>query len=245
MTHLIEAWGVLAVFLLSVAQSLGVPTSSELTFGLVGLLWGLGRMNPVEGIAAGVAGETLGAVAAWWLAEVAVGTRWWERFERHPVVHAFRGVLTVLLGRRLGVLISRLIPLERNVAAWAAGLAEVPFVTLVTQSALGTSLFATAFVVAGYSARSAVIAIAHRAGQVGEVLAVLIALGVVLAVRHLVHRQVARRATPQPAAGAEVQLLPDPIESGDFSSAAYLDALSRIHRNDDARTNGGLQPERG
>jgi len=237
MTHLIETWGALAVFVLSVAQSLGVPTSSELTFGLVGLLWAVGSMNPIEGILAGILGETLGAVVAWWLARSAVESAWWARFERHPLVHAFRDVLSSLLGRRFGVLVSRLIPLERNIAAWAAGVAEVPATPLVLQSALGTAIFATAFVLAGYAARSAITQIAHRAGQIGEVLAVVIAVGVLLAIRHLAHRQTAlraqRRRPPNEshtfASGLEDVSTPtEHLTLDDFAPAAYLGALGRV-----------------
>lgn len=240
MTHLIETWGVLAVFALSVAQSLGVPTSSELTFGLVGLLWALGRMNPVEGIAAGVLGELIGAVVAWWLASSAVESRWWARFEAHPLVAAFRGVLTSLLGRRFGVLISRLIPLERNVAAWAAGVAEVSLGALTLQSAVGSAIFATAFALAGYEAKDAIATIAHRAGQIGEVVAVILVIGVVLAIRHMAHVQLGRARGVRTAAASsesdattttnESELILQLLPSEPLSSAAYLNALGRIHQ---------------
>lgn len=243
MTHLIETWGVLAVFALSVAQSLGVPTSSELTFGLVGLLWALGRMNPVAGIAAGVIGELIGAIVAWWLAAAAVESHWWARFEAHPLVAAFRGVLTSLLRRRFGVLISRLIPLERNVAAWAAGVAEVSLGALALQSVVGSAIFATAFALAGYEAKDAITTIAHRAGQIGEVVAVILVVGVVLAIRQMAHRQLGRsraarsgHAATQPDAtapdttAAEDRLVLQLLPSEPLSSAAYLDALGRIHQ---------------
>ncbi len=230
MTHLVETWGVLAVFVLSVAQSLGVPTSSELTFGLVGLLWALGRMNPIAGVAAGVLGETLGAIVAWRLATAAIGSSWWHRFEQHPVVRAFHTLLQQLLQRRGGVVVSRLIPLERNVAAWVGGIAEVPFLGFALQSALGTLIFATAFVVAGYEAKDAIASIAHRVGQAGEVLAVLLVIVVALGLRHLLHENVRRRSSAarvgEPREVHEELAAPITLES-----AAYLGALGRIHRS--------------
>src|SRR5579863_4998174 len=66
-TGFVASAGYGAIFVLSVAQSCCVPTSSELTLGFAGVLAAEGKLNLPAVIAVGVAGELVGAVIAWGL----------------------------------------------------------------------------------------------------------------------------------------------------------------------------------
>ena len=61
----ISSGGYLAIFFLCVAQSVCIPTSSELTMGFAGVLAATGHLNLAGVIAVGVVGEVIGAYIAW------------------------------------------------------------------------------------------------------------------------------------------------------------------------------------
>src|SRR5690242_808197 len=113
MTTFVTNHGILAVFVLMLAESCGIPFPSEVTMPLAGYLAHAGHISLTGAIAAGVIGNLVGSLIAWWLAaaygeplllgpgrfigirrsHVELADRW---FQRH-------GLLAVFVGRLLPV----------------------------------------------------------------------------------------------------------------------------------------------
>src|ERR1700722_17801026 len=64
-TNFVSSSGYLAIFVLSVLQSCCVPTSSELTMGIAGVLAASGKLSLPGAIVVGASGELVGAYVAW------------------------------------------------------------------------------------------------------------------------------------------------------------------------------------
>lgn len=186
-TSLVSSFGYVAIFLLSVAQSCCIPTSSELTLGFAGALAATGHLHLDEVILAGVAGELVGAYLAWTIGRTA-GRGLVERYghlvlltphdldraeawyERHP---------------RWGVFGGRLVPVIRNFVALPAGVAEVPLVRFGLLTAAGSLIWDGAMAGIGYKVGGRWHAIVHTFSDAGYVLG---ALAVVTIAALVVHR---------------------------------------------------------
>lgn len=199
MEHLISTWGYLAIFLLSIAQSACVPTSSELTFGFAGFLAYTGHFNIAEVVVVGALGELIGAYIAWAFGItggralvlrygrlIRVNQDQLDRlqawYERHP---------------RWGVFASRLLPVVRNFVALAAGLAEVPPLAFGILTLLGSLVWDGGLTLLGYSVGSAWQHMVHTVSEAGY--GVVVVVVVVAAVLLLMHRKASQpRSKPDP-----------------------------------------------
>ncbi len=127
-TSFVATSGYAAIFVLSVLQSCCVPTSSELTLGFAGVLAFEGKLSLPGAIAAGVAGEVVGAFIAWFIGR-AGGRAFVDRYGRYILLsHRDLDRAEAWYHRhdRWGVFGSRLLPVVRNFVALPAGVAEVP-----------------------------------------------------------------------------------------------------------------------
>jgi membrane protein DedA with SNARE-associated domain len=70
LTHLIEGYGLLAIFVLMTAESALVPIPSEVTMPFAGFLAGRGVMNFWLAILVGASGNLFGSWLAYWLGHV-------------------------------------------------------------------------------------------------------------------------------------------------------------------------------
>ncbi|MEJ2441402.1 MAG: DedA family protein [Patescibacteria group bacterium] len=70
MTHLIEGYGLLAIFVLMTAESALIPIPSEVTMPFAGFLAGRGVMNFWLAILVGASGNLFGSWLAYWLGHV-------------------------------------------------------------------------------------------------------------------------------------------------------------------------------
>lgn len=243
MEHLISTWGYLAIFLLSIAQSACVPTSSELTFGFAGFLAYTGHFNIVEVVVVGALGELIGAYIAWAFGMtggralvlrygkyIRVDHEQLDRlqawYERHP---------------RWGVFASRLLPVVRNFVALAAGLAEVPPLAFGVLTLLGSLVWDGGLTLLGYSVGSAWQHMVHTVSDAGY--AVVLLVVIVVAFLFMAHRKASgsrRRAgdqrvpsSPEPVRSSdEVALTPTASSTrADYSDpTGYLSALSKLAR---------------
>ena len=178
--------GYAAIFILCVAQSCCVPTSSELTMGFAGVLASQGKLNLAAVIAIGVAGEVVGAYVAWVIGRTA-GRGFVDRFGKYLLLtHADLDRAEAWYGRheRWGVLGSRLIPLVRNFAALPAGVAEVPLVSFGLLTAAGSLIWDGAMAGIGYAVGSQWRSIMHGFSDAGYVLGVLAVLGIAFVIFH-------------------------------------------------------------
>ncbi len=189
MEHLISTWGYLAIFLLSIAQSACVPTSSELTFGFAGFLAYTGHFNIVEVVIVGALGELIGAYIAWAFG-ITGGRALVLRYGRY--IRVDQQQLDRLEGwyqrhPRWGVFASRLLPVVRNFVALAAGLAEVPPLAFGVLTFLGSLVWDGGLTLLGYSVGSAWQHMVHTVSDAGYGAVVLVV--VVVALLFVLHRR--------------------------------------------------------
>jgi membrane protein DedA with SNARE-associated domain len=201
MEHLISTWGYLAIFLLSIAQSACVPTSSELTFGFAGFLAYTGHFNIVEVVIVGALGELIGAYIAWAFG-ITGGRALVLRYGRY--IRVDQQQLDRLEGwyqrhPRWGVFASRLLPVVRNFVALAAGLAEVPPLAFGVLTFLGSLVWDGGLTLLGYSVGSAWQHMVHTVSDAGYGAVILVVI--VAALLYTLHRKASGprdRRSPQP-----------------------------------------------
>jgi membrane protein DedA with SNARE-associated domain len=183
----ISSGGYFAIFILCVAQSCCIPTSSELTMGLAGALAATGQLNLAAVIAVGTIGETVGAVIAWEVGRTG-GRALVERYGRHILVtRTDLDRAEAWYGRheRSGVFVGRLIPVIRSFVALVAGMAEVPFTPFLIFTFLGSLVWDGAMAGIGYAVGSNYHKVLHAFSAAGYVIAAVV---VVAIVAFLIHR---------------------------------------------------------
>lgn len=210
----IASGGYAAIFLLSVAQSCCVPTSSELTLGFAGVLAATGRLSLPGVIAAGATGEVLGAYLAWWIGRSA-GRTIVDRYGKYILLSHHdldQAEAWYLRHGRWGVFGGRLVPVIRNFAALPAGVAEVPALPFGLLTAAGSLIWDGAMAGIGYGVGSRWKEIVHAFSDAGYVLGALavVAIGFFFVHRwRSYHRQMAdeQSGSPTPAGDEIVALI--------------------------------------
>jgi membrane protein DedA with SNARE-associated domain len=186
-TNFVESSGYIAIFLLSVLQSCCVPTSSELTLGFGGVLASQGKLSLPGVIAAGVAGELVGAYIAWILGRTG-GRAFVDRYGRYLWLtnkDLDRAEGWYQRHGRWGVFGSRLLPVVRNFVALPAGTAEVPLVRFGLLTFAGSLIWDSAMALIGYGLGSRWQSVMHGFSDAGYLLG---AVAVVAVGVFLVHR---------------------------------------------------------
>jgi membrane protein DedA with SNARE-associated domain len=185
-TSFVTSWGYLAIFVLSVLQSCCVPTSSELTLGFGGVLASEGKLSLPGVIAAGVAGEVVGAYIAWFIGRTG-GRAFVDRYGKYVLLthHDLdRAEAWYERHSRWGVFGSRLIPVIRNFVALPAGVAEVPLVRFGVLTFLGSLIWDSAWALIGYQLGSSWHSIMHGFSDAGYLLLGLAVLAIVVFFAH-------------------------------------------------------------
>ncbi len=185
-TNLVSTFGYAAIFLLSVAQSCCVPTSSELTLGFAGALSATGQLNLGGAIAAGAGGELVGAYLAWVIGRTA-GRLVVDRYGKYLLLthHDLdRAEAWYQRHGRWGVFGGRLLPVIRNFVALPAGVAEVPLVRFGVLTALGSLIWDGAMAGIGYGVGSRWHEIVRAFSDAGYVLGALAVVGIVYVIVH-------------------------------------------------------------
>ena len=182
----ITSGGYFAIFVLCVAQSCCIPTSSELTMGLAGALAATGRLNLVAAIAVGASGETIGAYIAWVIGRTG-GRRFVERYGRYILLtRTDLDRAEAWYGRheRSGVFVGRLLPVIRSFVAIIAGVAEVPLITFGIFTLLGSLIWDGAMAGIGYGVSSNWHRVVHVFSDAGYVLGVVAVIAIGFAFLH-------------------------------------------------------------
>jgi membrane protein DedA with SNARE-associated domain len=147
LTHHLETWGLIFLFLLVAAESSGVPVPGETALIAASVLASSGRFNIVEVIAVASIAAIIGDSTGYWIARV--GGR--KAIARIPLA---RDTLPKLLPRgerffeRHGpktVVIGRFVAGLRITVAWLAGISHMPWGRFVFYNAIGEILWVTTF----------------------------------------------------------------------------------------------------
>jgi membrane protein DedA with SNARE-associated domain len=202
-TSLVASSGYAAIFLLCVAQSCCVPTSSELTMGFAGVLAAEGRLGLPQVIVVGAVGELLGAYVAWFIGRMA-GRAVVDRYGKYLLLsHRDLDRAEAWYDRhpRFGVLGSRLLPVIRNFVALPAGIAEVPLARFGILTFIGSLIWDAAMALIGYSVGQRWQEVMKGFNDAGYVLAVVVVAAIALFIWHRWHSY--RAATAAEGAGAQ------------------------------------------
>jgi membrane protein DedA with SNARE-associated domain len=151
-THELETYGLILLFVLVAIESFGIPLPGETALITAAVLAGSGRWNIVEVIAVAALAAFLGDQAGYWVARIGgrpviakipfardalpkLLPRGERFFERH-------GPKTVVIGRFFAVL--------RVTVAWLAGLSHMDWMKFALYNALGGIIWATAIGLGAY-----------------------------------------------------------------------------------------------
>lgn len=153
LSNFIAAYGLLAVFVLMVVESCGVPFPSEVIMPTAGLLAATGQMNLVAAIVAGALANLVGSLVAYWLAArfgepFLLGPGRYIGIRRHHLEMADRWF------QRWGlpaVLIGRVLPAVRTYISFPAGLARVDLARFSLLTFAGALPWCAALAFVGYA----------------------------------------------------------------------------------------------
>jgi membrane protein DedA with SNARE-associated domain len=224
-TSFVSSSGYLAIFVLSMAQSCCIPTSSELTLGFAGVLAARGQLSLEGVIAAGAGGELVGAYVAWFIGRLG-GRTFVDRFGRYILLsHHDLDRAEAWYRRRgpWGVFASRLLPVIRNFVALPAGVAEVPLLRFGLLTAAGSLIWDAAMALIGYEVGSNYHKVVHGFSDAGYVLGALavVALAALLAHRYRSYKSATGSAGRPPAHFADPSARrPFSSEPGDVPAGA-------------------------
>ncbi len=190
MTHELESYGLILLFLFVMLEGCGIPLPGETALITAAVLAGSGRFNIVEVIVVASVAAIIGDTIGYWIARLG-GRRVIDRipfggdaakrllprgeafFERH-------GPKTVLIARFVAGL--------RIVIAWLAGLSKMPWLRFLAYNAAGGILWATTYGLAAYFFGQAAVDAVEKYGF----FAVIAIIGVGILV-YLGHRILSRR----------------------------------------------------
>ena len=155
-TAIIENGGLLGVFLMMVLENLFPPIPSELIMPLAGFLAADNRLPVVGVILAGTAGSLFGAIL-WYVLGRAIGPVRFlalvDRFGPWLTLDRAEALRAIHWFERHGakaVLIGRMVPAVRTLISVPAGLSGMAFGPFLIWSALGSLIWVSALVLAGY-----------------------------------------------------------------------------------------------
>jgi membrane protein DedA with SNARE-associated domain len=195
-TSLVHHYGLIALFLVVMLESGGLPLPGETALVAAAIFASQGKLNIVEVIAVAAAAAIIGDNLGYWVGRTGGRRvlerfgplrRWSERvlpwserfFERH-------GAKTIFLARFFSVL--------RVTAAWLAGISRMHWWTFFLWNATGGIVWATLVgLVAYYVGHAAADAIGHY-GLLGGV-AIVVLLVIVLGAMHFWRKRMLRAET--------------------------------------------------
>jgi membrane protein DedA with SNARE-associated domain len=149
----IESLGEIGVGLLVALENLIPPIPSEIVLSLAGFLAGQGRVNLVLVLVAATAGSVLGALVLYWLGYTLGEERLRRWLDRIPLVDASdlnKADRWFERHERSAVLVGRCAPVVRSLVSIPAGANRMPLGQFVLFTAIGSGVWNTLFVGAGY-----------------------------------------------------------------------------------------------
>jgi membrane protein DedA with SNARE-associated domain len=196
MTHELETYGLVLLFVLVAIEGCGVPLPGETALITAAVLAAGGHFNIAEVIGVAAVAAIVGDNTGYWIGRL--GGR--RLLERTPIV---RDAMPRFLPRgerffeRHGpktVLVARFVAGLRITAAWVAGISHMPWRRFVVYNGVGGTLWATTIGLASYwFGKKAVDAITHYGVWA---VVVIVALAVLLFLGHRMwHRRIEKRSS--------------------------------------------------
>jgi len=182
LSNFVAGYGLLAVFVLMVAESCGVPFPSEVTMPAAGLLAATGHLNLVAVIVTGAFANLVGSLIAYWLAArfgepLLLGPGRYAGIRRHHLELAdgwFQrwGLPAVFIGRML--------PVIRTYISFPAGLARVEILRFSALTFVGALPWCAALTLVGYVLGRNYDRISGPIEKLAIAIAVLVVIGLVV-----------------------------------------------------------------
>jgi membrane protein DedA with SNARE-associated domain len=149
----VEKLGATGVGLLVAAENLFPPLPSEIILPLAGYVASQGKMNLLLAIVGATLGSYFGALALYWLGALLGRERLRRIVERLPLVDVVDMENAEAWFARHGgkaVLFGRCVPLVRSLISIPAGIERMPLWRFSLYTLIGSAVWNTIFVVAGY-----------------------------------------------------------------------------------------------
>ena len=150
----IDSLGEFGVGLLVALENLVPPVPSELVLTMAGYLAGDGRMNVVFVVIAATIGSVVGALILYWLGRVVGEERLRRWLDRIPLVDADDLDQADRWFERhawSAVLFGRMVPVVRSLVSIPAGANHMPVGRFLTFTAIGSGVWNSLFVGAGFA----------------------------------------------------------------------------------------------
>jgi membrane protein DedA with SNARE-associated domain len=150
----IDSLGEFGVGLLVALENLVPPVPSELVLTMAGYLAGDGRMNVVLVVVAATIGSVVGALILYWLGRVVGEERLRRWLDRIPLVDADDLDQADRWFERhawSAVLFGRMVPVVRSLVSIPAGANHMPVGRFLTFTAIGSGVWNSLFVGAGFA----------------------------------------------------------------------------------------------
>jgi membrane protein DedA with SNARE-associated domain len=151
--HLMETLGAPGAGLANAVDTVLPFVPSELILPLAGFTAGQGRMSLVAAIAWATAGSVAGSLVVYGAGALLGRDRTRAIAERIPLVRAHELDRAEAWFARYGprtVFLARMVPVLRSLISVPAGISRMPVVTFVLLTALGSLIWNSVFVLAGY-----------------------------------------------------------------------------------------------
>jgi len=177
-THVIRDLGVGGVFLLVFADAIGIPIAAAAILLFAGFDVSAGHLSLAGVLAAGILGDVLGCVLAYWIG----ATGGHELLERHgrklhitqgklDLAHRWferRGALVIAVGRNL--------PFIRTYISYPAGVARMSFGKFLTATAVGAAVMVVVWTLVGKAVGSNWTKWRHALGYVDYAVVAIVAM---------------------------------------------------------------------
>jgi membrane protein DedA with SNARE-associated domain len=192
MEHFLESWGYLAIFLLSLVSSFGIPVGAEVAVIFGGVL-ASGQvhgehhpLNVVLVIVAATAAELIGSYAGYALGRLG-GRPLVDRLGKYVLLsHRDLDRAEAWFARRgdVAVLVGRFIPLLRSFVSLAAGLGEMALAKFTVFTLAGCAIWCTALALLGDSLGSSYNHVLKDFSDAGYVAGAVFVIAVVAVIGH-------------------------------------------------------------
>lgn len=214
--QVMEAVGSPGVGLLVALENLFPPLPSEVVLPLAGFAASRGSLSLIAAILWATAGSVLGAWALYGLGVLLGRDRLLHLLERMPLVDVGDMLKAEEFFVRHGsaaVFFGRLVPVVRSLVSVPAGLERLPAVRFTVLTTLGSLLWNSALIVAGYALGERYGLVAEYLHHVQYAVVALLVLGLLAYAYTRLRRRRARRragADPHPESASADDLDPEP-----------------------------------